>query len=293
MKYLLSYVILLFLFVPPLFAADMLIGKQTTYTAVRGDSLYVIGARIGCDWRIIASENGIDPDKPLRLGQQIRVNNRRIVPRVVADGIIINVPERMLYYFKNGTLVSFFPVGLGMSRRTKVENWQTPVGLFTVGPKEKDPIWHVPKSIQKEMETKGKPVNERLPPGEENPLGRFAVHTSIEGILIHETIWPTTVYQFRSHGCVRVLPDHMAPFFKQVAAGTTGEIIYEPVKVAVTPHGRVALEVHRDYYKVLRKPLSEKAKELIDMRGLSGKVNWEKVEKVVKEKSGVVRDVSR
>ena len=59
--------------------------------------------------------------------------------------------------------------------------------------------WHLgsirERSIQMEAMLQRKPVEEVVPPGPDNPLGRFALVTSIPGILIHETIWPRSVYR--------------------------------------------------------------------------------------------------
>jgi hypothetical protein len=87
--------------------------------------------------------------------------------------------------------------------------WRTPSRTFTITGKERNPLWYVPESIQWQLHVEGKPVLKVVPPGPDNPLGRFALYTSIRGIAIHETIWPTTVFQFRSHGCIRVLPEHL------------------------------------------------------------------------------------
>jgi L,D-transpeptidase ErfK/SrfK len=138
---------------------------------------------------------------------------------------------------------------------------------------------------------KGEPVKTIVPPGPDNPLGRYALHTSIEGILLHETIWPATVYQFRSHGCIRVPSEHLEKLFGEIRVGTRGEIIYEPIKVAVTSEGRVFLEVHRDIYKKL-KPIDTEVKMRLEKRGLSSRVDRGKVDKAVQEKSGLAEDVT-
>ncbi len=49
------------------------------------------------------------------------------------------------------------------------------------------------------MELERKGVMTILPAGPDNPLGRYAIETSVPGILIHETIKPSSVYQFISH----------------------------------------------------------------------------------------------
>ncbi len=184
-----------------------------------------------------------------------------------------------------------FPVGLGMPQCDRTACWRTPVGAFTVTRKVRNPTWHVPGSMQQEMARKGEEVLAVVPPGPDNPLGRFAVHLSLRGILIHETIWPETVYTLRSHGCIRVHPAHMETFFEEVEPGTPGAIIYETVKAAAED-GRVYLEVHRDAYQKGMDQAAE-ARAQIESLGRSGTVDWAKVEEVVKRKSGRAEDVTR
>ncbi len=276
---------LLFIFIPSVSEADMIIGGETVYYVVKGDTFELIGAKLGINWRNIVKENNIDVKKSLKIGQEFRVNTRKIVPKIIDDGIIINIPDRMLYLFKEGQLKTSFPVGLGMTK------WKTPEGKFKVIGKEKNPTWYVPKSIQIEMETKGQPVKTVVPPGTDNPIGRYAVKITIPGILIHETIWPTSVYQFRSHGCIRALPQNMEIFFKEVEINTPGEIIYSPIKVAISNEGKVFLEVHKDIYGKM-KDLSVEARGLIEKAGIADKVNWHKVDIILEEKSGIAEDIT-
>lgn len=264
--------------------AETLIGGETLYTVEKGDSLELISAKLGVSSRNIMKDNGLDPKKRLRIGQELRVNTRRIVPKSLDNGIIINIPEKRLYFFRNGGVTSF-PVGLGLP------SWRTPTDKFKVTAKEKNPTWYVPKSIQNEMAMKGKPVETIVPPGPDNPLGKYAVKTSLPGILIHETIWPTSVYQFRSHGCIRVLPQHIEPFFQEVAINTPGEILYIPVKVALSEEGRVFIEVHRDGYKKI-KSLNDEARGLLEKLGVSHRIDWARVEGILKEKSGIAEDIT-
>ncbi len=286
-----ALVVLSILMAPCLSHAAVLIGGETAYVVRQDDTLARIGGLLGADWPTVARDNGLDWRKPIRPGQTIRVDTRRIVPRHAGDGIVINIPEKMLYVFK-GTGLSAFPVGLGMPQCDRTACWRTPVGPFTVTRKERNPTWHVPKAMQAEMERQGEDVLTVVPPGPDNPLGRFAVHLSIRGILIHETIWPETVFRLRSHGCIRVHPAHMETFYGEVEPGMPGEIIYEPVKAAATEDGRVYLEVHRDVYEKGMDPAAA-AREQIETRGLSDRVDWEKVAAVVKRKSGKAEDVTR
>jgi len=282
------YLVLAFILVLPSLASgeDMIIGGKNTVSAKKGDSLSLIGARFGVDWQIIAKENGFDPKKVCCIGQEFIINNLRIVPKVYDNGIIVNVPDRMLYFFQNGVLTTAFPVGLGLPQ----EEWQTPIGPFSIVLKTTNPTWFVPKSIQKEMEKKGQEVKTIVQPGKNNPLGRYAIHTTLENILIHETIWPTTIYQWRSHGCIRVSPEIMERFFDQVETGMTGEIIYQPVNVAVREN-RVFLQVARDIYKKIPS-IDKEVRAMVEERGLSGKVDWMKMQDVIKKKTGIAEDVT-
>lgn len=277
--------LLLLLVVPSLAEADMVIGGEIVYRVVKGDTIEHIGAKLGVNWRSIVKDNGIDIRKPLRIGQEIRADNRKIIPKKTDHGIIINIPDKTLYYFKEGELVHSFPVGLGRP------SWMTPEGKFAVISKQKDPTWYVPKSIQREMKMKGDVVKDIVPPGPDNPLGRYSVKTSLPGILIHETIWPTSVYQYRSHGCIRVLPGDMEEFFNRVEISTSGEILYITVKVAVSIAGRILLEVNKDIYGKIGS-LDAEAKQMIINAGLEEKVDWQKVDIVVREKSGIPEDIT-
>lgn len=285
------FIIFFIIILPSFSKADIIIGEETVYYVVKGDSIELISAKLGVDSKNIIRDNNIDVKKILNIGQQLKVNTRKIAPKIIDNGIIINIPDRMLYYFKNRNLEMAFPVGLGMPSWRGITRWRTPVGEFKVIRKRKNPTWHVPESMQWKMMMEEKPVKTVVPPGPDNPLGRFTVDTSIPRIVIHETIWPTTVYQFRSHGCIRVMPENMEVFFEKVEINTYGEIIYNPVKVAVTDEGRVFLEVHRDIYRKV-KDIKAETKKLIEQKGVSDKVDWQKIEVVLKEKSGIAEDVT-
>ena len=230
-------------------------------------------------------ENGIDINRHLKIGQEIRANTRKIVPKTVDNGIIINIPDRMLYFFRDGKLVSTFPVGLGKA------TWQTPTGNFRITGKKKNPTWFVPESIQEEMSMRGDPVKDIVPPGPDNPLGRYALKTTMPSVLIHETIWPTSVYQFRSHGCIRVIPQNMEKFFGEVDINTPGEIIYNVFKIAESEDRKIFLEVQRDIYGRVNDLKSAVISE-IERKGISERVDWKKVERVLTEKSGIAEDIT-
>jgi L,D-transpeptidase ErfK/SrfK len=149
----------------------------------------------------------------------------------------------------------------------------------------------VPESIRLENAIKGKEVEETMPPGPKNPLGKYAIETSIPATLIHSTIWPGSVYRYMSHGCIRMLPEHMEQFYPMVNIKTKGEIIYEPVKLAVNDEGRVYLEVRTDVYKK-HKSIKEYVSKTVETRGISDKVDWQKIDKLIQDETGVAEDVT-
>ncbi len=275
---------------PSLCNADIIIGGEDIYHVVKGDTIELISAKLGANQKILIKENDIDIKKPLQIGQGIKINNRKIVPKIIDDSIIINIPDRTLYFFRKGKLQTAFPVGLGMPSWRGLTRWRTPVGEFVIIEKKKNPTWYVPESMQWKMEMEGKPVKTVVPHGPDNPLGRYAMKISIPLIVIHETIWPTSVYQFRSHGCIRVLPDIMGKFFDEVEKGTRGELMYSPVKLAVI-EGRVFLEIHKDIYGKI-KDLDAEAIRLIEERGVIDKIDWERVDRMLDEKSGIAEDIT-
>jgi L,D-transpeptidase ErfK/SrfK len=281
---------LFFILIPSFSHADIIIGGEDIYHVVKGDTIEIISSRLGLNQKRLIADNNIDIKKPLQIGQELKVNNRKIVPKIIEDGIIINIPDRTLYFFRKGKLQTAFPVGLGMPSWRGLTQWRTPVGEFEIIEKKKNPTWYVPESMQWKMEMEGKPVKTVVLPGPDNPLGRYAMKTSISGIVIHETIWPTSVYQFRSHGCIRVLPDNMEKFFNEVEIGTSGELIYNPVKLAVI-EGRVFLEVHKDIYGKI-KNLEAEAIRLIEEKGVVDSIDWEKMDMMLDEKSGIAEDIT-
>ncbi len=212
------------------------------YTVKPGDSLALVGARFGVDPSRLARANGLAPPARLSVAQRLGVENRHIVPRVVPEGIVINVPQRLLFFFRDGALVAWYPVALG--RR----DWQTPIGLFEIASKRRRPTWHVPTSIQEEMRRKRQPVRTVVPPGPENPLGDYWIGLSRSFCGIHGTNAPSSIYSFRTHGCVRLHSDDAAELFWRVSIGTPVEVIYEPVLLAGQPDGAVFLEVNPDVY---------------------------------------------
>ena len=265
---------------------SLVVGSAGSYTVKPGDLLTSIGARLGIPRLTIARSNDLPADARLRIGQVLNLDNRHIAPTVREDGILINVPQRLLFYFEMGNLVSWYPVGLGAA------DWRTPLGTLHVLTKETDPFWDVPVSIQREMRRRGEKVRTRVPPGPDNPLGRYWMGLTPGSCGIHATNAPTSVYQFRTHGCIRLHPEDAEDLFSRVTIGTPVEIVYEPVLLARTEEGKIFLEVHPDVYR--RAPDPRRAvRVLAERQGLEAELDWALVEERIRERGGIAGEVSR
>jgi L,D-transpeptidase ErfK/SrfK len=266
-----------------------IVGGASTYVAQQGDSLTRVSARFGVGVASLARANGLSSSARLRLGQALRIENPHIVPAPAADepleGLLINVPQRLLFLFRDGAPVAHFPVGLG------APGSRTPIGEFTITGREVDKTWYVPASIQEEMQREGKPVRTEVPPGPDNPLGRHWLGLSEPACGIHGTIAPASVYRFRTHGCIRLHPEDVAWLFDRVAVAEPVRIVYAPVLLAALPDGRIFLEVHRDVYGTAEPPLAT-LEGLAAAHGLAARIDWERAARVADEAEGLAREVS-
>jgi L,D-transpeptidase ErfK/SrfK len=265
--------------------SEELVGGSLTYIVQKGDSLTSIGARFGVSVDALAASNKISAASLLREGRKLSIDNRHIVPEVAGDGFLINIPQRMLFFFKQGQAARAYPVALGRF------DWPTPTGAFTVVVKEENPVWDVPKSIQEEMRREGKTVQERVPACPENPLGKHWLGLSIRGFGIHGTIAPASIYQFQTHGCIRLHGDDIAAIFPDVPEGTPGRIIYRRLMVARLGE-KIFLEVHRDVYGKDPEPLAALI-ALAKAHNLETLLDWQIAKGIIARQDGSVHEVTK
>lgn len=261
------------------------VGSQFAYTVQAGDYLTRIGARFGIAPTVLARMNGIKYNALIYPGQVLQIDNRHIVPETLQTGIVINLPQRMLYYFQAGSVLVYFPVGLGRP------DWPTPMGHFRALALVENKTWHVPKSIQEEMRRESQVVQTEVPPGPDNPLGKYWIGLSLPGIGIHGTIAPASIYHFQSHGCIRLHPDDIELLFQLVHKGQAGQIIYAPVLLARQADGHIVLEVNKDIYRHGLDAMTS-VENAVQYQGWQGMLDWNKVQEVIRLQDGLARDVS-
>ena len=235
---------------PP--AESRLIGELEDYIIQQDEHLELVGKHTQIGFLALLEANpGVDPYLP-KPGTRLTLPTQMLLPDVPREGIVINLPELRLYYFPKGkSEVIVLPIGIGDIGR------ETPEMTTTVIEKNPDPTWVPGPMVRKSwLEQKGITLPAVVPPGPDNPLGKFAMRLGYgkRDYLIHGTNKDFGVGLRVSAGCIRLRPDDIEALFKIVPIGTPVRVINQPVKVAIEPDGRRWLEVHS--------PLSRTEEEL-------------------------------
>ena len=267
--------------------SHQVVGDKFQYTIQRGDNFIKLGSRFGAGSAVIAAENGLQLDSRLTAGKFLEIDNRHVVPSGMDDGIIINLPQRILFYFEDGKLVGAYAAAVGRV----APQWRTPVGRFKIVQLRKDPTWHVPASIMREAEIDGKDIEDFVPPGPDNPLGGYWIGLNFGSLGIHSTNSPLGIYGFHTHGCIRLGPNNAEVLFESIELGDEGEIIYRPTLMASLPDGRIFLEVNRDAYKRGVGGI-DYARRVAEAYHLSDLIDWPKAQEVADRAEGIARDVT-
>jgi L,D-transpeptidase ErfK/SrfK len=267
------------------------VGETQTARVHINDTFHLLARKnhIGFD-AMMAANPHMNPDKP-RLWWEIQVPTQFILPAVPHEGIVINLPERNLYYFpKDKNVVYIYPIGIGN------EGWETPLGKMNIIEKIKEPTWHVPKSIKEALAQKGKIVGDEVPPGPENPLGKFAMRLTNRNYLIHGTNSPESIGMRGSSGCIRLYPEDIEELFSMVPNGTSVLIIDAPYKVGLRD-GKLYLQAYKPLvedtqYENNLRPMATSVTDALTEAGTVGMtVNWQKAIQVAQEHNGIPDEI--
>jgi L,D-transpeptidase ErfK/SrfK len=265
---------------------DRVIGGTDTYVVREKDTLLDVARDYDFGYtQLITANRGIDPWAP-PVGHPVTLPGRYLLPDVPRKGIVVNLVQHRLFYFRDDGTVETFPIGVG------VEGHDTPLGVVKITKKEVHPVWHVPASIR--AEDRDLPANVR--PGPDNPLGDYAMRMGGTSFLIHGTNKPYGVGRNVSHGCVHLYPEDIEKLFKEVKIGTQVRIIDQEVLtawvngdlyVAVFPNKAQteALDVNLPVPDQLPPTLREQVTKAA--AGHNAKINWAEVEEAGHERSGI------
>jgi lipoprotein-anchoring transpeptidase ErfK/SrfK len=126
--------------------------------------------------------------------------------------IVIQRGSNRLTLYSGAKVVRQFKVATGQAV------YPTPLGLFSIVVKWKNPWWYPPASPWAAGE---KPV----PPGPGNPLGTRWMGLSSPGVGIHGTPQSGSIGYSLSHGCIRMLIPQAEWLFEHVDIGTPVYIV--------------------------------------------------------------------
>ncbi|MEA3639028.1 MAG: L,D-transpeptidase family protein [Lamprobacter sp.] len=211
-------------------------------------------------------------------GTAVLVPDRHILPDSPRKGIVLNLAERRMYYYRSATEIETFSIGIGR------DGWETPVGSYSIIEKTENPSWTPPASIRAEYAKNGKILPAVVPPGPDNPLGSHRLRLSNPSYLIHGTNKPWGVGMPVSSGCTRMFPEDIEYLFGQVEVGTPVTIVDQPYKVGWLGD-QLFLEVSR-----AEGTAPSSAKEIIPASIANAEgvvIDWEAVSRVLRENTGL------
>lgn len=206
---------------------DDVVGHMQVTRAHEEDTLSDIARRFNIGYEEILRANPtVDPWLP-KEGTPVVLPTQFVLPDAPHSGVVINLASLRLYYYppaKPGEpqTVITHPIGIGQI------GWSTPVGNTKITRKKADPAWYPPLSVRKEHAAEGEKLPEKVPPGPDNPLGRYAFTLDWPSYLIHGTNQPYGVGLRASHGCVRLYPEDIAQLFDKIPVGTKVTVVNQP-----------------------------------------------------------------
>jgi L,D-transpeptidase ErfK/SrfK len=263
-------------------------GETVVHKAAFEDTLIHMARQNGLGFvELRAANPTLDPWIP-GAGARIILPKKHILPDAPRKGLVINLAEMRVYYFKEeGKEPQTYPISIGR------EGLQTPTGSTKIVRKAEGPTWRPTARMRKEDPELPASVG----PGPENPLGTHALYLGWPQYLIHGTNKPYGIGRRVSSGCMRMYPEDIKELFPQVPVGTPVTVVDQPVKVGwvddklyveVSPNQDQSIKIEEDgvvkSYEITAedmKRISKKAGEHAD------KINWSIVRKAVQEHRGV------
>lgn len=219
-----------------------LVGSNSSSRISREETLIDIAARYRLGYNMIRSANpDIDawlPDDESKVILPFQV----ILPDAPRKGIVINVGEMRLYFYRRDEqknhAVTVYPISVG--RR----DWATPLAETRVTLRIKHPRWYPPESIREEHAARGDLLPKVVPAGPDNPLGDYLLALDIPSYFIHGTNKRFGIGMQVTHGCIRMYPEHIEELYNLVPIDTPVTIVNQPYKVGWKDE-KLYVEVHQ------------------------------------------------
>jgi L,D-transpeptidase ErfK/SrfK len=242
-------------------------GDRWVHLVNGGESWITIGTRVGVDPEVLAARNRRTIHDALVPGDVVGIDNRHIVPEYGGSGLVVNVPQRMLFHYWQGEMRAYYPVAVGAPQSP------TALGDFTVVTMDADRAWDTTISRH------------------EDPRGRRSrIGLNLGRLSLREATTPSAVYSYVTDGSIALHPEDAESLFHYMTVGEPVRIVYEPILLAF--HGTdVFLEVHRDPYLRAGNMLA-RALSLVERSGLGNRVDLNRVVRAVREAEGLAVPVT-
>ena len=141
----------------------------------------------------------------------------RFVTNEKPGTIIIDTPNKYLYYVEGNNKATRYGVGVGREGF----GWS---GVVKVGRKEEWPSWTPPAEMRRREAAKGRILPITQEGGIDNPLGARALYLFKGGrdtiFRIHGTNQPWTIGQNMSSGCIRMMNKDVEHLYARAGLGT-------------------------------------------------------------------------
>jgi L,D-transpeptidase ErfK/SrfK len=274
---------------------DDVVGQVEVVRSGQGDTLLTIANRYNIGMHEILEANQklhrdqYSASEPLSYGTRVVVPTQYVLP-AYRKGIVINLAELRLYYFSSDEhYVYTYPVGLGRM------DWRTPLTTTTVIRKSPNPTWYPPKDIKEFVyEETGRVLPDAIPPGEENPLGPYAMYLGHNGYLIHGTNQPWSIGKYISSGCIRMHNEDVTELYPHVAVGTPVRIINYSNKAGWSNgtlylEAQIPLELNYPEGPLNQNTLSAAVNQATKKH--AARIDWNKAEETLEEQEGIPKPI--
>lgn len=262
-------------------------GQTVIHKAVFEDTLIHLARQNGLGFvELRAANPTLDAWIP-GAGAEIILPKQNILPDAMHDGLVINLAEMRVYFFKDqGQPPLTYPISIGR------EGLQTPQGTTKIVRKAVGPTWRPTPRMREEHPELPASVG----PGPENPLGTHAMYLGWPQYLMHGTNKPYGVGRRVSSGCMRMYPEDIKAIFPLVPVGTSVTVVDQPVKVGwvddglfieVSPTQDQSLKIEEEGEVKPYEITSEDINRINKKAGIhKDQVNWEVVRKAIVEHRG-------
>ena len=139
--------------------------------------------------------------------------------------IVVNTPNRFLYYVLPGGKAVRYGIGVGKSGFA----WQ---GEAYIAWKQEWPTWHPPKEMADRKPEVARYVKDGMGPGLKNPLGARAMYLFNDKgqdtlFRLHGTPEWASIGTAASSGCIRLMNQDIIDLYKRVRPGTSARVVVQ------------------------------------------------------------------